>query len=109
MSYVTTILYKVEDDTDFDLEYYLNEHMPLCARVWNKYGMTGWSVTKFDVDPRGGKPVYAVRCDSYWESEEGARKAFNGPESGEVMEDIAKYSKTQPIVLFGKPLAEATI
>ncbi|KAL3488665.1 hypothetical protein BJX62DRAFT_211424 [Aspergillus germanicus] len=109
MSYVTTILYNLEKDTHFDLDYYLNEHMPLCAKLWKQYGMTGWSITKFDVDAQGGKPVYGIRCDSFWASEEGARKAFNGAESSEVMADIPRYSTTQPVVLFGKPLAEVTI
>jgi hypothetical protein len=36
MSYVTKILYKVSEDTDFDLDYYLNQHMPLCAKVWKQ-------------------------------------------------------------------------
>ncbi|KAL3442668.1 hypothetical protein BJX65DRAFT_286262 [Aspergillus insuetus] len=109
MSYVTTILYKVSEDNDFDLEYYLSQHMPICAKVWKSYGMTGWSITKFDVDPQGRKPVYEIRCDSFWKNEQGAREAFNGPESSEVMADIPKYSKMQPVVLFGKPLAEVTI
>ncbi|KAL2784879.1 hypothetical protein BJX66DRAFT_343610 [Aspergillus keveii] len=109
MSYITTILYKVSQDTEFDLKYYLNQHMPLCAKVWKQYGMTGWSITKFDVDPQGGNPVDGIRCDSFWASEEGARKAFNGAESAEAMADIPKHSTTRPVMLFRKPLAEVTI
>ncbi|KAL3467282.1 hypothetical protein BJX64DRAFT_283608 [Aspergillus heterothallicus] len=90
MSYITTILYKVEKDTDFDLEYCLTQHMPLCSKLWKGYGFTHWAVTKCDFDSQGNKPVYG------------------GPESHEVMADIPKYSKTQPVVLFGKPVAEGT-
>ncbi|PWY85862.1 hypothetical protein BO94DRAFT_535999 [Aspergillus sclerotioniger CBS 115572] len=105
MAYTLTVLYPNELDADYDLDYYVSNHMPLVQRHWEKYGIHSWSVTRFNPSVDGTRPLYTFGCTIHWESEEGVQKAFKGPEAAEVLGDIAKFSNKQPIFLLGERIA----
>ncbi|KAE8356722.1 hypothetical protein BDV28DRAFT_144845 [Aspergillus coremiiformis] len=100
----TLILYPNEPDITFDINYCLNLHMPLVERLWTKYGLRNWQVTKFTCTPDGSKSPYLICTTIEWESIDGVRAAFAGPEFVDLIKDAANMSNKRPIFLIGEQL-----
>ncbi|PYI01504.1 hypothetical protein BO78DRAFT_401256 [Aspergillus sclerotiicarbonarius CBS 121057] len=107
MTYTLTVLYPHETDANYNIDYYVSNHMSLVERHWKKYGVQSWSVNRFNPAVDGTRPRYTFGCIIVWESEESVQRAFNGPESAAVLEDIPKFSNKQPTFLFGESVAMA--
>lgn len=104
MTYDVVILYSNDPDDVFDQNYYISRHMPLVAHEWKKYGMIRWFATGFGNNLDGSKPQFAICCVITWETEEGAKAAFQGPEGTKIMKDVSNYSTKPPLFLFGSTL-----
>lgn len=93
-----TVLYPTKEGATFDMDYYLQKHMPLVQARWGPFGLSQWLVT--DLRQTAGSP-YAVQATLVWDTGlEGFKKA--GEEHGpEVMGDVPKFSSEQPIMLTG--------
>lgn len=109
MVYKSTVLYPNEDDTKFDLDYYLATHMPLVGQKWKQYGLTGWDVIKHDATVGGAAPKYLIEATLVWESKEAAEKATTGPEAQEVFGDVPNFTNKQPVLFSGNPVGSATL
>lgn len=92
----TTVLYPTKEGSTFDMDYYLQKHMPLVTAKWGSYGLTQWLVT----DLRGTEQPYSVQATLIWESAASFDKAREAA-GAEVFADIPNFSSEQPIVLFG--------
>ncbi|KAF9871978.1 ethyl tert-butyl ether degradation EthD [Colletotrichum karsti] len=102
MSVAITVLFRNEADAKYDIDYYANNHMPLIQTQWQKYGVQGWSVTKFGNGVDGSAPQFAFGSTVVWENHDQINKAFTGPEVEEIMKDLPKFSNTQPVFLVGE-------
>ena len=109
MSYISTVLYPNDDDTKFDLDYYLKTHMPLVANKWKQYGLTGWDVIEHDSTLGGAKPAYKIEATLHWSSKDAAEKATTGPEAGEIFGDVPNFTNKQPVLFSGKPVGKDTL
>lgn len=79
----------------FNIDYYLNKHIPLARDAWSKYGLTKWSVV--ELAPETG---YSVQTVMIWESPQSLGKAMK--EAGaEVMADLKNFSTEKPVVIQG--------
>ncbi|SCO78534.1 uncharacterized protein FRV6_02747 [Fusarium oxysporum] len=107
MPATVTILYPNDADANYDLDYYVKHHMPLLGKLWGTKGLKSWTATKYGPGADGSPHPYAFGCSIAWETAGAIKAAFSGPEAGEVMADVAKFSNKQPIMLFGKQLAES--
>ena len=99
--YCMTVTYPVGDDTRFDMDYYRNTHVPLCARLFADYGFKG-SVLRTDQGGAPGKGGQAyASVDLLFESAEqmGAGLAAHGKE---ISADIANYTNCAPGMSFSE-------
>ncbi|KAL0938079.1 ethyl tert-butyl ether degradation EthD [Colletotrichum truncatum] len=109
MSVAITVLFRNEPDAEHDIEYYVNNHMPLIQKQWEKYGVQGWSVTKFSNGIDGSAPMFAFGSTVTWGNQEQIKAAFEGPEAAEIMGDVSKFSNTQPVFLVGEVIRKEGI
>lgn len=77
----------------FNLEYYLNTHMPLVDKHWGPHGMLNWTVTKGEEGTD-----YFVQVTIFWESLEAFEKVKS---SEKVMGDVKNFSNVTPSVRVG--------
>jgi uncharacterized protein (TIGR02118 family) len=104
-----TVIYPNEDDTKFDLDYYLKTHMPLVKSKWASYGLKGYTVSEYQPGPDGAKPPYIVGCVLHWDNAEDLQKAMGASDCTEpIFGDIPNFCNKQPILLTGEVKAEVT-
>ncbi|CAH0003039.1 unnamed protein product [Clonostachys byssicola] len=77
----------------FDLDYYLNTHMPLVAREWGSAGLTGYEVVQFT---EGG--AYQIQAVLKWTSLD----AWNKASKDVVLGDIPNFTTAPATLLTGE-------
>ncbi|MFE2337376.1 EthD family reductase [Streptomyces sp. H23] len=80
----------------FDRDYYESVHLPLCRKVWEKYGL----VSSTGVYPKDEGDIVAVAVSEF-RDQEAAVTAFGSPEGKEVMNDVVRYTDLTPSMLLG--------
>ncbi|CZT11568.1 uncharacterized protein RCO7_03797 [Rhynchosporium graminicola] len=103
MTFILTLLYP-KGSKDFDLDYYLNTHMPMVTRAWQNPsdGLRKWQVVK--LDPSTG---YVTKCILTWDKQESVGKAFGGEDGKKILDDIPNFSETQPERHAGEVVGES--
>jgi len=92
-----TVLYPNTPAAQFDMEYYVNKHMPMvrqkcapeCRRIAAESGVAGGTP--------GSLPPYIAVGHLTFDSVEAFQKAFI-PHAPEILADIPNYTNTQPII-----------
>jgi uncharacterized protein (TIGR02118 family) len=95
------ILYPNKEDSRFDVEYYLNTHMPMSIQKLGT-ALRGVSVERglSGTDP-GSPPSYIAMCHLRFDSIEAFLEAFL-PHAELLQGDIAKYTDIEPIIQFSE-------
>lgn len=88
--------YPNDEDTEFDLKYYLSSHLPLVQSRWGKAGLQSWQVIKFSPGADGKPPKARIQTIMVFDTEESFVGALNGPDAAEILGDIANFTNTQP-------------
>ena len=96
-----SILYPNSEGGRFDLDYYLNTHMPMSIEkqgsllkgVSVEYGISG-------VQP-GTRPTYIVLCHFTYDSVEAFFEAFM-PHAELLQGDIQNYTNVEPVMQFSE-------
>ncbi|KAF4919085.1 hypothetical protein CGCVW01_v008226 [Colletotrichum viniferum] len=109
MPATVTVLYPNEPDAKYDIDYYINKHMPLAGSTWKAFGVTSWSVTKYAPGPDGAEPKYAFAGILQWDSVESVKKALASADTAKIMQDVPNYSNKQPILLIGDEVHNVTV
>ncbi|OHE92051.1 hypothetical protein CORC01_12632 [Colletotrichum orchidophilum] len=104
-----TILYPNEADAKYDIDYYVNSHMPLAAATWAAAGVKSWKVTKYAASADGKEPKYAFGGILIFDSVESIQKALTSPETAKVLQDVPNYSNKEPVFLIGEDAKEVTL
>ena len=88
----------------FDMDYYLNGHMPMIEKAWGPFGMRSWSISQFpDPDPVTGQaPPYGVQTTIYFDTVEDFQKALGGPMKDQTAEDVKVFSNIFPVIWVGE-------
>lgn len=107
MAFTVTVVFPNDAGAKYDIDYYTKTHMTFIEKHWSKYGLQGWSVTKYRPGLDGAPPLYAFGSEVIWESEEGMKSAFGSSEVAETMEDVARFSNKHPIFLIGQTIKPA--
>jgi uncharacterized protein (TIGR02118 family) len=92
-----SVLYPSGVDNTFDMDYYLNRHVPLvlaklgqpCKGVAVEQGLGGM--------PPGSPPAFSAMGHLYFDSVEAFQTAF-GPHADELMGDIPNFTNVQPTI-----------
>jgi uncharacterized protein (TIGR02118 family) len=96
-----SIFYPHSADASFDMNYYVTKHMPM---VRDKLG-TACKGMAIDHGVGGGAPgtapTYVAMGHFLCDSVPAFQAAF-GPHAKEIMADIPKYTKIQPIIQFSE-------
>jgi uncharacterized protein (TIGR02118 family) len=96
-----SILYPDAPGERFDMEYYLERHMPISiGRLSAHPGFRGVSVERGVAAPQSGSPpVYVAICRFLFTSAEDFVAAFM-PHADVLQADIANYTTIAPIIQF---------
>lgn len=108
MANIVTVAYPHEPGADFDEQYYVQQHMPLCFRSWQRYGLESWSVRKYFPSPEGTDPLYRISCDLVFRDSHSLRESLQSPETAEIIGDVPKFTTTQPIFMYGSAVKSST-
>ena len=104
MSITITVLYPNTPGSQFDVDYFVNTHIPLVEEHWSTRGLTSVRLLKgtATADP-ATPPPYQVITVLGFESLEAFRAAAK--QSGAVvMGDVAKFTDVNPIVQINEHL-----
>jgi len=92
-----SVLYPNQPGATFDMDYYLNQHIPMLRRL------LGAALTDVQVDvglggamPGTPAPYVTICCLSF-EALDSFQRAF-APHMGTIVADVPKYTNTQPTV-----------
>jgi uncharacterized protein (TIGR02118 family) len=92
-----TVLYPNAPAARFDMDYYVNRHMPMvrqrcapeCRRIAAESGLAGGTP--------GSRPPYIAVGHLTFDSVAAFQKAFI-PHAPEILADVPNYTNTQPII-----------
>ena len=104
-----SIMYPHADAASFDMEYYLNTHMPMSiSRLGAHPGFRGVSVERGIAAPQSGlPPAYVALCHFLFTSVEDFVAAFM-PNAEALQADIPRYTNIAPVIQFSEvELAES--
>ncbi|KAF2149280.1 hypothetical protein K461DRAFT_281641 [Myriangium duriaei CBS 260.36] len=104
MGFIATVVYPNNENTKFDMDYYLNKHMPLVQKHFGSHGLKHWEVASYDKTLTGEKSPWSVQAILFWESEAGAKRAAdtNHEEAKVVFGDVPNFTNEAPTLLWGK-------
>ena len=101
-SFTTTVLYPDTPGKKFDIDYYLNKHLPFAEEKWGPLGMKDWSVVAFTPGPDGSLPPYRLKTVSRWTSREAIQHATTSAEGQVVLYDAPNFTDEVPVLLVGE-------
>ncbi|KAM0354870.1 hypothetical protein ACHAPU_000706 [Fusarium lateritium] len=95
-----TVLIQYPTGHDFDVDYYVNTHMPLAEKVWKSHGLQGADIIKLS-----GEGPYQIYSILRWESLEAFQKAYAMEETKAVQEDVKNFTTGKATIAFGDTVA----
>lgn len=99
--YCMTITYPKTDGAGFDMDYYRNAHLPLCARLLAEFGYRGVVLRENQGSgPGSGDLNYAsldILFDNADQMQAGLAKAGD-----ELAADVANFTNIEPQMVFGE-------
>ena len=109
---VVTLLYIQNEDSTFDLDYYLTKHFPAATSIYQRYGLQSAVVTKIQTSPGVAIPPYSVQATMVFDSQgedglEGFRAAMADPDAKAMATDRENFTNTTAVVLFGSMVQES--
>lgn len=96
-----TVLYPNRAGTKFDMTYYLDHHIPMVRRLLVS-ALKGVTVEHGLSGAQPGSPaLYTVICNLMFDSVQTYQAAFR-PHAQEIVEDIPKYTNSEPVIQIGE-------
>ncbi len=91
-----TVLYPNEEGKKFDMDYYVNKHVPMVAELLGPMGLVKGEIEKgiSDADPNV-PPRFIAIGHMYFNTVEEVHESFK-THGGQIMGDIKNYSEIQP-------------
>ena len=95
-----SILFPRGDGANFNVEYFLNTHVPLVLKHYKPLGLKSYTIVKLADDaPFGGAFV------SEWDSHDDIKKALGSAGSEEIKADVKNFTTVEPVVSGGEVVA----
>jgi uncharacterized protein (TIGR02118 family) len=96
-----SVLYPNDTRINFDMTYYLGHHIPMVRRllastlkeVTVEHGLAG--------ELPGSPAPYITTCNLLFDSVEAYQASFS-PHAQEILEDIPKYTNSEPVIQIGE-------
>ena len=93
------VIYPISDGTHFDMDYYLNTHMPIVAEHMGPH-IQNTLVTKGLGSPGGNAPGFYAVASMVFENQDAFDAAMKV--AGPVMADVPNFTNVRPEVLIGE-------
>lgn len=106
MSFRTILLYPFKAEGHFDMDYYINTHLPLVQKHFGPHGLKSWEITEFTPET---DQSFRVQVILSWASAEGASTAGNAPGAKVLKDDIANFSDAEPMALTGSVVKKSSL
>jgi len=99
-----SVMYPNGDGKTFDMNYYLNTHIPLVAKLLGD-AVKGATVEEglVGVAP-GSTATYAAMGNIYFDSMESFQNSF-GPNAPQILGDLPNFTNAEPVVQLSKVMA----
>jgi len=96
-----SVLYPNREGARFDTAYYLHHHIPLVRQLLGS-ALKGVSVEQgiSGEEPRSPAP-YVITCHLLFDSVQAYQTSL-GPHAQEIIEDIPKYTDSEPLIQIGE-------
>jgi uncharacterized protein (TIGR02118 family) len=99
-----SVMYPKGEGTTFNMDYYLNTHIPLVAKLLGD-AIKGATVEEGLGGPVPNSPAaFAAMGNLYFDTLESFQGSF-GPNAPEILADIPNFTNTQPTVQVSKVMA----
>ncbi|GAC34536.1 EthD family reductase [Paraglaciecola polaris] len=92
-----SVLYPNSDSATFDMDYYLNTHLPLVAELVGEALLSGHADKGLAGGAPGEAPAYIAMGHLTFDSVESFQQSF-GPHQGAILADLANFTNTHPTV-----------
>ncbi|HUA87735.1 MAG TPA: EthD family reductase [Bryobacteraceae bacterium] len=90
------VSYPTQTGSRFDLEYYLNQHIPMVHQKLEPHGLTGTSVDQGIGGGAPGSPArYQIQCHLNFATMEGMQAGLSA-EGAALMADIPNFTDVRP-------------
>ncbi|EHK46731.1 uncharacterized protein TrAtP1_005295 [Trichoderma atroviride] len=96
-SNVTVFYGQPKEGEFFDMDYYINKHMPIANEHWTPLGLQNWQVLRFGPDA-----PYHVVAILNWENEGDADRALKHEAAKIVVGDVPNFTNMKPILTPGE-------
>ena len=101
---LVTVMYPAGAQTTFDIDYYLEKHIPLVKERWTAHGLKGEQVLRGTAKADGSEPGYQIMALLTFGSVDDFKSA--GKAHGrEIFADIANFTNAQASVQINDILA----
>ena len=96
-----SVLYPNREGTKFDMAYYLSHHIPMVRQLLGS-ALKGVSVEQgISGEELGSHAPYVTTCHLLFDSVQAYQTSF-GPHAQEIIEDIPKYTNSEPLIQIGE-------
>ncbi len=99
--YCLTVTYPIGEDTRFDSDYYRDQHMPLCARLFADFGYRGSVLRTNQGKAPGSGDLNYASVDLLFDSLEQLQAALSAG-GKEVSADLVNYTNAKPMMSFSE-------
>lgn len=98
MAITVTVMYPNDPGSNFDMDYYLGNHVSMVQARWGNLGLTGAKVVKGVATPDPDTPApFQVMAILDFESVDALQGAIEA-HGEEVMGDIPNFTNVEPVV-----------
>ncbi|MFA6114065.1 MAG: EthD family reductase [Sphingomonas sp.] len=87
------VTYPAQDGAHFDLDYYIDRHLPLVRDTWSKHGLTDARA----LIPDEVAPAYAAIALLEFSDAAAIDRALGSPEAGAVFGDVTAFTNIAPV------------
>jgi uncharacterized protein (TIGR02118 family) len=105
MSFKVIVMYPNKPDTEFNIKYYLDYHMPLVERVWKPFGLLKWELVEAVTGLDGKKGSLCMYNVLSWKDQEGYIAASAVSDSAKIWDDLPNVCNHSPSVVLGNTVA----
>jgi hypothetical protein len=108
-SFECILLYPNFEGLTFDMDYYINKHMPMSVTYWKQFGFQRWRMLQLGPHVRSGeKPFSYVTVLSFNNADniaENIQQAFKNGSIKPVSGDLPNFCNTRPLFFIGETIA----
>ncbi len=99
---IVSVLYPLPSGTRFDLDYYMNSHIPLVERLLNPMGLRQTRVFQAAATP-GSESEFGIIAELFFDTGEELHAAL-AAHGAETQADIPNFTDAKPIIWMGRVL-----